>query len=204
LSGVYSDMSQNVSSNAGKALRTVGVDDGGFQSQWPSIRRQGKAVLAAVLLNEYWIDDIHVGEITVDGLDATEVLEKLLNRWEFDAVFLSGVSFAGFNLIDAEAIHKRFGRPVVVVSGDKPDNVAVKKALQKHFTDWEARWKIVRKLGRIYSAAPVVAEPPLYFEAVGLSPRSAKLMIRALAVSSRLPEPIRVARLVARGLTRYT
>jgi len=194
----------NASSSVRKALRTVGVDDGGFQSQWSPIRRHGKAILAAVLLNEYWIDDIHVGEITVDGLDATEILANLLNRWEFDAVFLSGVSFAGFNLIDADAIYKKFRRPVIVVSGDKPDNMAVKNALQKHFTDWEARWRIIRKLGRIYSAAPVVAEPPLYFEAVGLSPRSAKLMIRALAVSSRLPEPIRVARLIARGLTRYT
>jgi len=194
----------NASTNVRKALRTVGVDDGGFQSQWSPSRRQGKAILAAVLLNEYWIDDIRVGEITVDGLDATEILANLLNRWTFDAVFLSGVSFAGFNLVDAHAIYKRFGKPVIVVSGDRPDNVAVKKALQKHFTDWETRWKIVRKLGRIYSAAPVVAEPPLYFEAVGLSARSAKLMIRALAVSSRLPEPIRVARLIARGLTRYT
>jgi len=194
----------NASSSVRKALRTVGVDDGGFQSQWSQIRRHGKAILAAVLLNEYWIDDIHVGEITVDGLDATEILANLLNHWTFDAVFLSGVSFAGFNLIDAAAIYKKFRRPVIVVSGDKPDNMAVKKALQKHFADWEARWRIIRKLGRIYSAAPVVAEPPLYFEAVGLSPRSAKLMIRALAVSSRLPEPIRVARLVARGLTRYT
>jgi len=194
----------NASRSVRKALRTVGVDDGGFQSQWSQIRRHGKAILAAVLLNEYWIDDIHVGEITVDGLDATEILAKLLNNWAFDAVFLSGVSFAGFNLIDADAIYKKFRRPVIVVSGDKPDNIAVKKALQTHFTDWEARWRIIRKLGRIYSAAPVVAEPPLYFEAVGLSARSAKLMIRALAVSSRLPEPIRVARLIARGLTRYT
>jgi len=194
----------NASSSVRKALRTVGVDDGGFQSQWSQIRRHGKAILAAVLLNEYWIDDIHVGEITVDGLDATEILVNLLNHWTFDAVFLSGVSFAGFNLIDADTIYKKFRRPVIVVSGDKPDNMAVKKALQTHFTDWEARWRIIRKLGRIYSAAPVVAEPPLYFETVGLSAGSAKLMIRALAVSSRLPEPIRVARLIARGLTRYT
>jgi len=194
----------NASSSVRKPLRTVGVDDGGFQSQWSPIRRHGKAILAAVLLNEYWIDDIRVGEITVDGLDATEILANLLNHWEFDAIFLSGVSFAGFNLIDAYAIYKKFQRPVIVVSGDKPDNMAVKDALQKHFTDWEVRWRIIRKLGRIYSAAPVVAEPPLYFEVVGLSARSAKLMIRALAVSSRLPEPIRVARLIARGLTRYT
>ena len=196
-------MFRDASSNVRKALRTVGVDDGGFQSQWSPIGRKGKAVLAAVLLSDYWIEDIHVGEITVDGLDATDVLAKLLASWKFDAVLLSGVSFAGFNLIDAEAIHKTFGKPVVIVSGDKPDNIAVKKALQKHFMDWEVRWKFVKKLGRIYSVAPKVAEPPLYFEAVGLSAKSAKLMIRALAISSRLPEPIRVARLVARGLTRH-
>jgi len=196
-------MFQDVSSNVRVALRTVGVDDGGFQSHWSSIGRKGKAVLAAVLLSNYWIDDIRIGEITVDGLDATDILAKLLASWKFDAVLLSGVSFAGFNLIDAETIHKTFRKPVVIVSGDKPDNIAVKKALQKHFTDWEARWKIVKKLGRIYSVAPKVAEPPLYFEAVGLSAKSARLMIRALAVSSRLPEPIRVARLLARGLTRH-
>ena len=194
-------MSRNASSNVGLALRTVGVDDGEFQSKWSSTGRRGKAVLAAVLLSDYWIDDIRAGEVTVDGLDATETLTKLLNCWKFDAVLLSGVSFAGFNLIDADIVHKRFGKPVIVVSGDKPDNMAVRRALRGHFTDWEIRWNIVKKLGKIYSVAPVVAEPPLYFEVIGLSVKSAKLIIRALAVSSRLPEPIRVARLIARGLT---
>jgi endonuclease V-like protein UPF0215 family len=57
----------------------------------------------------------------VDGLGATEKLTELLREWEFGAVMLVGVSFAGFNLLDPAAIHKTFRNSVIVISRTKPD-----------------------------------------------------------------------------------
>jgi len=80
-------------------MLTVGVEDGSFQK---GITRE--ALLAAVLLREANIKSVKVIKITVDGLDATEKLSEVLKKWDFTAVMLAGVSFAGFNLINPTII----------------------------------------------------------------------------------------------------
>jgi len=89
----------------------------------------------AVLLRGSKIEHAKACKITVDGLDATEKLIEILNGWDFDAVLLAGVSFAGFNVIDPMAIHEKFREPTIIISRTKPDNKAVKRALQRHFED---------------------------------------------------------------------
>ena len=137
----------------------------------------------------------------MDGLDATEKLAEILCEWKFGAVVLAGVSFAGFNLIDPAAIHKKFRKPVIVISHTKPDNKAVKRVLQRHFKDWRIRWAVFEKLGSIYKVASSAVELPVYVETLGAHPRWVSELVRALSVCSRVPEPVRVARLIARGLS---
>ncbi len=177
-------------------MPVVGVEDGSFQK---GITR--KAILAAVLLRGVEIESVKVARITVDGLDATKKLTELLNRWEFAAVLLAGVSFAGFNLIDPTVILEKFGKPIIIISREKPDNKAVKRALKKHFKDWEIRWGVFEKLGSVFKVATLADEPPIYVEAVGVGIKSACNLIRALSICGRVPEPIRVARLIARGIS---
>jgi endonuclease V-like protein UPF0215 family len=194
-------MFQNVYRNIDLRLRSIGVDDGGFPSAWPPSLRSGKALLVSALLRGLWLERVRLGEITVDGFDATNVLTNLLKNLTFNIVFLSGVSFAGFNVVDAVKIHKEFKKPIIVVASEKPNNKAVKNALRKHFKDWRSRWRVIEKLGKVHHVVPIIGGPPLYFEATGIDVKSAKLMIRVLTASGRIPEPVRVARLIARGLT---
>jgi len=177
-------------------MPVVGVEDGRFQKD---ITR--KALLMAVLLRGSKIEHAKACKITVDGLDATEKLIEILNGWDFDAVLLAGVSFAGFNVIDPMAIHEKFGEPTIIISRTKPDNKAVKRALQRHFEDWEIRWGVFEKLGSVHRVVALASEPPIYVETVGVGVLLACNIIRALCVCSRVPEPIRVARLIARGLS---
>lgn len=128
-------------------------------------------------------------------------LVKTLSEWRFEAVMLAGVSFAGFNVIDPTIVHGEFGKPVIVISRTKPDNKAVKRALQQHFEDWQIRWKVFEKLGSIHRIVVLANDPPVYVETVGASIGWAQELIGALSVCSRIPEPIRVARLIARGLS---
>jgi len=127
-------------------------------------------------------------------------LLSLLKEFAYDAVMLSGVSFGGFNLVDLRLIVRTVRKPAIAVIGQKPDNRAVREALQKHFGDWRERWRAVRNAGPLYSCRPLRAEPKLYFEARGCSPAAAERIICSSSLISRLPEPVRVAGLLARGV----
>lgn len=153
-----------------------------------------------VLLEGPRISDLRLGKIEIDGLDAQQLLTSLLRTLSYDVVMLSGVSFGGFNLVDLKLLARKVGRPVIAVIREKPDNKAVREALRKHFPDWRQRWRAVKDAGRLYSCRPLADEPKLYFEASGCSPASAKRIIVSSSTVSRLPEPLRVAGLLAKGL----
>jgi len=188
-----------MSLNVWREFRIVGVEDGGFSRKLHGIQI---ALFVCVLLRGRWISDFQARAITVDGLDATEKLTFMLRRWTFDAVMLAGVSFAGFNLVDPTIVFEEFKKPVIVISRTKPNNVAVKNALREHFEDWRVRWSIFEKLGSVYEVVSMAAEPPIYVEVIGAELKWARKLIHATSVCCRVPEPIRVARLVARGLTK--
>jgi len=185
-----------MSQDAFRNMLTIGVEDGSFQKGITQ-----KALLAAVLLRGLKVEDVRVTRIAVDGLDATQKLLELLNKWRFDGVLLAGVSFAGFNIIDPTVIHEKFGKPVVIVTRTKPDNKAVKRALQRHFEDWQIRWEVFSHLGSVHKIIVLPSESAVYVETVGIGVKWACNLIRALSVWGRVPEPIRAARLIARGLS---
>jgi endonuclease V-like protein UPF0215 family len=141
-----------------------------------------------------------MGVVQVDGLDSTDVILRLVKGTGAAVIFLSGASFAGFNIVDAQRLHNTLHIPIIVISREEPDNASVKRALKKHFRDWKIRWELIGKLGRIHAFAPMPSEQPLHFESVGISAAQARRIIRAYCVTSRVPEPIRVAGIMAKGL----
>ncbi|NWF87347.1 DUF99 family protein [Candidatus Bathyarchaeota archaeon] len=177
-------------------MSVIGVEDGSFQKGVTKT-----AILAVVLLKEAKIEKVKIKRIAVDGSDATEKLVEALKELSFSAVFLAGISFAGFNVIDPVVIHETFKKPVIVVSRTRPNNITVRRALQRHFDDWKQRWEVFKKIGRVYRILVVAKELPIYVETVGINIKQAQNIVRSLVFCSRVPEPIRVARLIARGLS---
>lgn len=177
-------------------IPVVGVDDGSFQK---GISR--KAKLVAVLSVGNAIESVKIVSVIVDGMDATETLINAIDGWNFEAVLLAGVSFAGFNVIDPTVLHERYQKPIVVISRNKPNNKAVKLALQKHFEDWKIRWKIFRKLGKIYEVKVLRNAKPVYVELLGENNKWAYDLVRSLSFRGRMPEPLHVAKLIARGVS---
>lgn len=196
-----SDISRSHFRNTRNNLRIVGVDDGTFQI---AQRVKQHALLAAVLFQNSTISAVRLGLIEVDGRDANRVLASMLKTLRFDVVMLSSISFGGFNLVDIQELARSIRKPVIAISKERPNNTAVRGALRKHFTDWAERWRIVQNAGRLYNFKPHPKEPKLYFEVKGTSPSFAKKAIASAATISRLPEPIRVAGMVARGLSPLT
>ena len=182
-------------------LRIIGVDDGAFS---PTKKISERALLLAVLCKQSQVQTVRIGTIEVDGTDSGDVLQTLLTRLQYDVIMLSGITFGGFNLVNLSKLARTLGKPIIAISGDKPNNHAVVKALSNHFVDWKIRCRMVRSAGKIYSCKPLRAEPKLYFEVKGTTPELARHIIQGTAIISRLPEPIRIARILARALSPLT
>lgn len=176
------------------------MDDGPSTKDQKVPPHHRRASLVGVWFNGLTVDNMRLGTLHVDALDVTDVILRLVSRTRTTIIFLSGASFAGFNIVDSRRLYTSLRIPIIIVSREKPNNASVKRALKKHFADWKKRWELVRGLGKIHAFAPKASDQPLYFEAVGVPASKARNIIQAYCVTSRVPEPIRVAGIVAKGL----
>jgi uncharacterized protein len=179
----------------------VGVQDGSFEAFQRGVARAIQYTsLCLTKLSGPVIQDIRLARITVDGLDATDVLLNNLAGWEYEVLILGGATFAGFNVVDVKNVYKFTGKPVIVFSPKFPDMKATLHALCKHFTDWEMRWSRYEALGALYKLEFDDA-PPVYYEVIGESTDYAEKVLREQSINSRTPEAIRVADLIAKGVS---
>jgi len=183
---------------SGRGRRLLGVEDGSFEAFSENSR---STYLCGVVMDLGVIRDVRLTEISVDGLDATDRLLEIMDGLDLDAVILGGITFAGFNVVDPFRVFEETMVPLIVYSGVKPDNRSMHQALNKHFGDWEARWGIVERLGDIHETVSLRGEPGIYFEVVGCSPSWAEEVLKSAALISRIPEPVRAAGIIARGLS---
>ncbi len=181
-------------------LRLVGVEDGSFEP----FTTGAWAYLCAVRMLDLVVDEVRIGKAAVDGVEVTDTLLGMLHDLECEAVILGGVTFAGFNVVDAQKLSGALGVPVVIFSAVRPDSDSVLAALKAHFGDWEERWSPIERLGGVQEVETREGHPPVFFEVVGASPEWAADVLRGAVGLSRAPECVRVAGIVARGLGRCT
>jgi endonuclease V-like protein UPF0215 family len=81
--------------------------------------------------------------------------------------------------------------PVMVISRKSPDMDAIHNALTSQIPDGEEKWSIIEKLGEMEVVGKV------FVQRVGLSIEEAASVIERFAIHSHIPEPIRVAHLIA-------
>ncbi len=180
-----------------KEIRVLGIDDGSFS------RKDNRVPIVGVMLrgNSY-LEGVFKTEVDVDGTDATDILSTLIcgakYRGQLRAMLLDGIALGGFNIVDIYTLSTNTGIPVITVTRDKPDFKKIKAALMKHFDDWEHRWALVSagKMARI-------EEPyPIYIKYAGITFESAKQIIKLFTIRGAVPEPLRIAHLIATGITR--
>ena len=70
------------------------------------------------------------------------------------------------------------------------------KAL-KNLPDWRERWALIKKVGKIYEIKTKKRKSPIYIQPVGLKLTDAKQIIELTRGRSAIPEPVRVAHMIA-------
>lgn len=183
--------------NIKKEIRVVGIDDSPFTP-----RKKGKTdVIGIVFRGGYWIDGVMRTEVEVDGLDATE---KIVNMIKFSPHFkqlriimLNGITFAGFNIVNIKDVFEETGIPVITLTKEKIKIDRVKIALM-NLPNWEIRWFQIQQAGKILRFK--TDESELNVQTAGLSEGDAEMIIRVTSTRGSIPEPLRIAHLIASSL----
>ena len=179
-----------------REIRILGIDDSALISEKVMI-------VGTVFRGGDWIDGVLRSDITKDGLDATDVICRMITKskhyCQIRAVMLDGITYAGFNVVDIQKIYRQTGIPVIVVMRSKPDFEKIKSAL-KYFQDGEERWTIIERAGKIEEVAGENEKSSIYVQRAGISLESVNKIIRLTSIRSNIPEPLRVAHLIATGI----
>lgn len=177
-------------------IRILGIDDS-------SLLKEKVMIVGTVFRGGDWIDGVLRSEITRDGLDATEVIVTMIKKSKHYAqlrvIMLDGITYGGFNVVDIQELYRETGLPVIVIMRSCPDFEKIRSALG-HFSDGEARWDIIKKAGKIEKLFTGRNGTPIYIQKAGIGSKSAEKIIRLTSIRSSIPEPLRVAHLIATGI----
>lgn len=187
-----------------KGVRALGVAE--------SYRGEdGDSYLAgAVVRADSVVEGLRFTTITVGGTDATESIVELyddFDREDVRFVLVSGIAPAWYNIVDIGAVHDKTDVPVVSITYEEGDDNGLKNTIEEEFEGDAVEQRLA-----LYDALPprrrltVEGKRELYVRSVGVTDDRADRWVRGFTRSdeeSARPEPVRVARLAARGLLEY-
>jgi len=177
-------------------VRVLGIDDSPF-----TFRDDRALVVGVVIRLPYYLEGVMRTWCHVDGDDADQVVAEMIEgsrfREQIKLALVDGVALGGFNVVDISYLNRRTGVPFATVTRDPPDLVRIESALKKNFEDWERRMGVIRK----HTLREVSTDhKPLYVTQSGIDDVTADELIRGSIVRGALPEPLRIAHLIATAM----
>ncbi len=174
----------------------LGIDDGYFDINLKKLNRNAKTALIGIVTCKGRFVDLFIDKITIDGLDGTisasRIISKALKLYPIHIVFLDGVTYAGFNIIDPRRLYSIFNTSFAVIFRHQLDLYKIFKALKEHFKDYIYRYSIIEYIYK-QSFEVKVDGTKIRVYALGLS---LELISRHIEKARRVyiePYPLRVA-----------
>jgi endonuclease V-like protein UPF0215 family len=202
-----------------RTVNAIGFDDGPFPRE-----HRGDVLLVGVVCSGTRIDGIVSGRVRRDGADATRRMVELVRASQFgahvQAIMLQGIAVGGFNVVDIQGLYEALHIPVLVVVRRPPDMAAVHRALfsdvpttqRPRVAGATRKWQLIQRAGELERIGPsrrslkrasglTTTGPKLWIQRAGLSIEQARRIIAATTLHGNIPEPLRVAHLIAGGIT---
>ena len=169
-----------------------------------SYRNQNSTLAGTVVRADRAVDDFVFGTCTVGGTDATDAISTLferLDRPDIRYVLVAGIAPAWFNIVDLHALADATDRPVIAVSFEESDGLA--DSIREAFDGRGASRRLAT-----YHAQPdrhpvSLGTDTVYVRSVDISADEAADVVRGFTPEGGRPEPLRVARLAARGVDQF-
>jgi len=163
-----------------------------------------ESILAGVVMRvDGSIDGFTFAKATVGGMDATEKILEMysnLKRDDISLLLLNGCVISWYNVIDLHRVAEETGLPLICVTYNES------KGLEKYFRelfpqDWERRVEIYRR-NRSRIAVKLSTGYTVYIRFIGMRMEEAKGVLNKFTSHGSIPEPLRVARLLARSIVK--
>jgi endonuclease V-like protein UPF0215 family len=166
-----------------------------------SFREEDKiSTLAGVVMRrDFIIDGFVFGHSTIEGNDATDsILQmyKKLQRDDISFVIISGLIISLYNIIDIKKLSNTLKIPIIGVTYE--DSKGIEAAIKYHFPDsFQSKIEEYHKLGQ-RTKLSLHTGHDLYVRIEGCTIEETKNLLNALTLQGAIPEPLRVAQMLAR------
>ncbi|MGA2198516.1 MAG: DUF99 family protein [Nitrososphaerales archaeon] len=174
-----------------RAIRVFGVAE--------SFRKgDRRSVLGGVVMrSDLVIDGTCFGHTTVGGDDATSSMVKmyrLLKRQDVNVIMLSGCIISHYNIVDVDAVARKTGRPVICLT--YRESAGIESAILSQFDETEEKIGRYRMLGERIRMVLSTGQP-VYARLASISEPDALRVVESFTLQGGVPEPVRVAKLLA-------
>lgn len=179
-------------------IRVLGLDDAPFERTDDEV-----LVVGTIFRGSNFMDGLLSTKVAIDGIDATDKIIDMVNstrhKPQLKLIMTDGIAFGGFNVIDIKRINKETDLPVVVIIRRDPDMKKIKEALNK-MEDGETKIQFMKNAGQVHVVDQ--KEGKTFFQVAGIDTEDAEKLIKTTSTQGLIPEPIRVAHLIARGVVK--
>ena len=172
----------------------LGIDDGPFEkfrsgesTPIVGVTMEGADLVESVAVTRFPIDGADVSGFLADWIAALRVRPGL------QGVVFSGITIAGLSVLDPIALTERLDLPVLVVNRREPSNERLREALQR--AGFAERIALLDRLPQ-----PFPVGERLHAAVAGADAERARQLVGGSVRKSDLPEPLRLAHLIARAM----
>ena len=180
-----------------KAIRVLGVAESFKKNQ------EFSTLAGVVMRSDLIIDGLGIGSLKVSGSDSTAAVLELfsrLRRNDVNAIMISGSVLSLYNVLDLDAIYSELNLPVLALSFKK-SSADLARNIRERFPKGAAEKKIelLEKLGESQRIA-LNTGYAVFVRSAGIKATNAKRLLDKFVLQGTSPEPIRVARLLAKAI----
>ena len=166
------------------------------------LQNSKNSVLAGIIMRrDFIIDGFVLGKTTLEGDDATDEIIKMYNKLErldINYLLISGIIISMYNIIDIKKISNRLDLPVIGVTYE--DSQGIEDAIKHHFPNtYEKKLIEYKKLGK-REKITLGTSHDVYTRYEGCEFSDVKKLLDDLTLQGSIPEPLRVAQLLAKTI----
>ena len=170
----------------------LGIDDGPFEK-----RVQDDAPIVGVVMEGAdLVEGVAMTRFPVDGDEVTAFLTRWVTGLRFHeslhGIVLGGITIAGLAVVDVSALAEATGVPVLVVNRRDPRETRLLAALEA--AGLAQRGELLRRCPETFQV-----RSGIYVACAGSTRAQATQLVRASTGKAGLPEPLRIAHMIARA-----
>lgn len=178
-------------------IRVVGIDDAFLDNKY-------SIIIGVILRGKHVLEGILSSKICIDGFDANDKIKDMIIGSNYlkqiKVIMLDGITVGGFNIVDITSLYNDTKIPVIAIMKKQPDFDKIYAALD-NLTGKDKRIEKIKNSGGINSFFHNGNK--IFYQMAGFDKREdCEFVIKKFSVNSIMPEPVRIAHMIASGITR--